>query len=108
MKKFFQDGELPKEINEAITVLIPKVKQAEELKDFRPTVFPCAMSYSIKLWPINRLRPLLGGLISENQCVFFPGRLITDNALIAFECFHAIQMSKMESSSFCVSPYFCA
>ncbi|KAK9697218.1 hypothetical protein RND81_08G022400 [Saponaria officinalis] len=39
----------------------------------------------------NRLKPLLNGFITENQSAFTPGRLITDNALIAFEIFHAMK-----------------
>lgn len=36
----------------------------------------------------NRLKPCLGGIISDKQSAFIEGRLLTDNALIAFEVNH--------------------
>jgi hypothetical protein len=39
---------------------------------------------------VNRIRPLLHDIISPTQSVFILRRLITDNALIAFECLHAL------------------
>ena len=50
---------------------------------------------------VNRLRPLLQDLIAPNQSAFIPGRMITDNALIAFECLHAINSNADERSKFC-------
>jgi hypothetical protein len=53
----------------------------------------CAMLYtkSSQKCLVNRLHPLLHDLIAPTQSAFVPGRLITDNALIAFECLHALE-----------------
>ena len=50
---------------------------------------------------MHRLRPLLDGIISPEQSAFVSGRMITDNALISFECIHHIQSLKSNSRAAC-------
>jgi hypothetical protein len=81
---------MPDGFNETTIVLIPKSKNACHLKDFRP-ISLCNVVYKVVAKCIvNRLRLLLQDLISHNQSAFVRGRLITDNALVDFECFHII------------------
>jgi hypothetical protein len=101
VKDFFEKGIMPEGINDTIIVLIPKGTNPEQLADFRP-ISLCNVVYKLILkCLVNRLRPFLDGLISETQSAFIPGRMITNNAILAFEGFHKIQHSKNPLNTHC-------
>jgi exonuclease III len=101
VKLFSVSGKMPEGVNETAIVLIPKTDQPESLKEFRP-ISLCTVLYKvISKCMVNRLRPILGEIISINQSAFVPGRLITDNALVAFECLHFIKQNNNANKDFC-------
>ena len=78
-------GQLPEGWNEATIVLIPKVKNPDKLKDLRP-ISLCNVVYKIVSKVLaNRLKLILLDIISPAQSAFVPGRLISDNILIAYD-----------------------
>ena len=91
---------MPSGVNETTIVLIPKIAP-ETLTHLRP-ISLCNVIYKVvSKCLVNRLWPLLSDVISEEQSAFVPGRLITDNATLAFECIHHIQQEKDLVKSFC-------
>jgi hypothetical protein len=91
VKSFFNTCHMPPAVNETAIVLLPKKDDPELLKDFWP-ISLCNMIYKIvSKCLVNTLRPLLQDIIEPTQSAFVPGRMIMDNALIVFECLHAIR-----------------
>ncbi|KAK0594791.1 hypothetical protein LWI29_000556 [Acer saccharum] len=82
------------EVNKTLITLIPKVNPAMRMGDFRP-ISLCNVVYKVVSKALaNRFCGVLNEVISDNQSAFIPGRLITDNAIIGFECMHALKRKK--------------
>ena len=64
VQQFFISGCMPEGINNTTIVLIPKMKNPQSIKDFRP-ISLCNVIYKIiSKCLVNRLRSLLDGMIS--------------------------------------------
>jgi hypothetical protein len=101
VQTFFATGIMSEGVNDTCIVLIPKVNHPESLKDFRP-ISLCNVVYKVvSKCIVNRVRPVLHDIISTSQSAFIPGRMITDNALIVFECIHAIRTNSDARGDFC-------
>ncbi|XP_031120221.1 uncharacterized protein LOC116023364 [Ipomoea triloba] len=86
--KCLNESSFPVGLNDTNVVLIPKKNSPKKVSDLR-LIALCNVVYKIMAKMIaNRMKPLLGGIISDSHSAFIPNRLITDNILIDAEVGH--------------------
>jgi exonuclease III len=85
VNEFMSKGKILKSTNHTFITLIPKKKNPTNINDFRP-ISCCNFIYKIISTVLsNRIKIFLPFLVSENQSAFVPGRLISENSMLAHE-----------------------
>ncbi|CAI7854640.1 unnamed protein product [Closterium sp. NIES-53] len=85
MAKYFEkSASLPVEIKEAVTILLHKKGERDQLNNYRPITL-LNLSYKVLARVIaNRMKTVLHQVISPEQCGFLPGRWLSNAvALVA-------------------------
>lgn len=95
--RVLNEGESLDSWNSTVVTLIPKSKDSTHLKDFRP-ISLCNVKYKIVAHTItNRLKKVMNDLVDPQQSAFIPGRVITDNVILGFECMHWLRSTTVET-----------
>nr|GEY18578.1 RNA-directed DNA polymerase, eukaryota [Tanacetum cinerariifolium] len=85
---FFNNGDIPASCNASFIALIPKIPDANLVKDFRPISLIGSIYKIIAKILANRLVTVLGDIVNEVQSAFIVGRQIMDGPFILNEVLH--------------------
>jgi len=96
VSEFHCNGKLTKGINNTFIALIPKVDSPQELNDFRPISLVGSLYKILAKVLANRLRLVIGSVISEMQTTFVKNRQILDGILIPNEMVDDARKSQKE------------
>lgn len=83
-----------KRLNYGVITHVPKLKEANNIKHFRPI---CLLNVDFKCITkvlTNRLVPVARDIIGKNQTRFVKGRNILDGVVVLHEVLHELRVSK--------------
>ena len=83
-------------LNYGVITLIPKIKGAVNIKQFRPICLLNVIYKIITKVLTLRLTPVAAKVIGESQTAFIPGRHILDGVLILHEVLHELRSKKKQ------------
>ena len=88
-KEFYEQNVFLKSLNNTFLVLLPKKGGVEDLRDFRPISLLGGLYKLLAKVLANRLKKVIGKVVSPDQNAFVMGRQILDASLIANEVIDA-------------------
>ncbi|KAK2354861.1 hypothetical protein QL285_092328 [Trifolium repens] len=94
------NGGNPESLNFTHICLIPKHNNPTTPADYRPIALCNVILKIITKAIANRIKSILPDIISPQQSAFLPGRLITDNTLLAFESFYYLKHNKNKKKGY--------
>ena len=100
IKWFFQHGSIPKGGNSSFITLIPKIPNANMVKDFRPISLIGSLYKIIAKVLANRLVLVLDDIVNEIQSAFVSDRQILDGPFILNEIVQWCKSRKKQSMIF--------
>jgi hypothetical protein len=96
ISEFHRNGKLTKGINSTFIALNPKIESPQRLNDFWPISLVGSLYKILAKVLANRLRLVMGSVISEPQTNFVKDRQILDGFLIANEVVDEARKSKKD------------
>ncbi|XP_058773250.1 uncharacterized protein LOC131647368 [Vicia villosa] len=85
VKDFYEKAKLTKACTSSFVTLVPKVNNPQTLNEFRPICLVGSFYKILAKLLANRLKRVIGKLVSNNQSAFIGGKNIADGVLVVNE-----------------------
>ena len=103
LHEFHMGGTFEKSLNASFIALVPKKPSASNIEDFSPISLVGSFYKILTKVLANRLRSVVGKLVSDSQNAVARGRHILDSVLIANECLESRVQSNLPGLIFKVN-----